>query len=149
MGLDMYLTKKIYIGADDDYRNIKGIINITEGKNNKKIKINFNRVSEIIEELAYWRKANHIHKWFVDNIQDGEDDCASYNVSYKQLKKLISLCNACIDKINKPETLLPTQEGFFFGDTKYDISYYDELHHTINMLKDISENDNYEYRSSW
>lgn len=21
-------------------------------------------------EVGYWRKANHIHKWFVDNVQE-------------------------------------------------------------------------------
>lgn len=29
----------------------------------------------IWKEIGYWRKANHIHKWFVDCVQDGEDDC--------------------------------------------------------------------------
>ena len=24
---------------------------------------------------AYWRKANQIHAWFVDNVQQGNDDC--------------------------------------------------------------------------
>ena len=26
-------------------------------------------------QIASWRKANAIHKWFVDNVQDGVDDC--------------------------------------------------------------------------
>ena len=25
------------------------------------------------DQIASWRKANAIHKWFVDNVQDGVD----------------------------------------------------------------------------
>lgn len=28
----------------------------------------------IWQEIGYWRKANHIHKWFVDKVQGGDDD---------------------------------------------------------------------------
>lgn len=46
----------------------------------------------IIEEVGYWRKANAIHKWFVDNIQDGEDDCDYYEVAPEQLEELLNIC---------------------------------------------------------
>lgn len=46
----------------------------------------------IIEEIGYWRKANAIHKWFVDNIQDGEDDCGYYEVASEQLEELLDIC---------------------------------------------------------
>ena len=62
MGLDMYLNKRTYIGAEYEHRKVKGKIEITEGEEDKPINIQFNRVSEIIERVAYWRKANQIHK---------------------------------------------------------------------------------------
>lgn len=43
----------------------------------------------IMTEIAYWRKANHIHKWFVDNVQYGVDDCGTYEVTEADLKKTI------------------------------------------------------------
>lgn len=46
----------------------------------------------IIEEVGYWRKANAIHKWFVDNIQDGEDDCGYYEIAPEQLEELLNIC---------------------------------------------------------
>ena len=61
MGLDMYLYKKTYIGANYDHRKVKGEINLTYGDNNNPFKINIDRVSEISEQVAYWRKANQIH----------------------------------------------------------------------------------------
>ena len=152
MGLDMYLSKKIYIGAQYEHNNVKGEINIE--KEGKPIKINFNKVSYIEESTAYWRKANHIHKWFVDNVQNGVDDCGDYDVSIDQLKELVSTCKKVIEtaktvdgQILYSETwdseghhynykdglvisnqeeiaeILPTTRGFFFGSDDYD-QYY-------------------------
>ena len=30
---------------------------------------------ENCEEVAYWRKFNALHNWFVQNCQDGVDEC--------------------------------------------------------------------------
>lgn len=50
------------------------------------------RVSVIEEDVMYWRKANHIHAWFVDNVQDGIDNGGSYYVSEDKLRELLSVC---------------------------------------------------------
>lgn len=50
------------------------------------------RVKDIVEEIAYWRKANAIHRWFVENVQGGKDDCGDYYVSREQLQKLLDTC---------------------------------------------------------
>lgn len=54
----------------------------------------------IIETVADWRKANHIHKWFVDNVQDGVDDCETYEVTKEQLKELLDVCKKVINESN-------------------------------------------------
>jgi hypothetical protein len=46
--------------------------------------------------VAYWRKANAIHKWFVDNVQDGVDECQPSDVSRKQLEELVRLCKEVV-----------------------------------------------------
>lgn len=51
----------------------------------------------IIETVADWRKANHIHKWFVDNVQDGVDDCEIYEVTKEQLEELLDVCRKVIN----------------------------------------------------
>ena len=87
MGLDMYLNKKTYVG--NEYRKPDQMVLVTMPTNEKdatfKIHepIKTERVSEITERVGYWRKANHIHKWFVDNVQGGNDDCGDYLVSLK------------------------------------------------------------------
>lgn len=44
------------------------------------------------QELMEWRKANAIHKWFVENVQDNEDDCRSYELTLENLIRLKDIC---------------------------------------------------------
>ena len=46
----------------------------------------------IVTEAAYWRKANHIHKWFIDNCAGGEDDCTRIDVDGEDLENLLEVC---------------------------------------------------------
>lgn len=47
----------------------------------------------IMEEVGYWRKANQIHNFFVENVQDGEDDCSYHNECTKKiLEDLLDKC---------------------------------------------------------
>ena len=46
----------------------------------------------IFTEIAYWRKANQIHNYFVNYVQGGNDDCGNYDVSKKQLEDLLYKC---------------------------------------------------------
>jgi len=49
-------------------------------------------------EAGYWRKANAIHKWFVENVQDGNDDCGEYVVSRENLEELLCLCREVVSE---------------------------------------------------
>lgn len=53
------------------------------------------------KEVAYWRKANQIHKWFVDNIQNGVDDCDNYQVSKENLEELLNICKQVKSEFNR------------------------------------------------
>ena len=92
MGLDMYLSKKTYVENWNhmDKSELHDIIVKKGGKIRKDIKPD--RISEITESVAYWRKANQIHNWFVDNVQGGEDDCREYYVDREQLQELLNIC---------------------------------------------------------
>lgn len=154
MGLDMYLTKKTYVGAHWEHRKVTGVVAIKVGE--KDLPIKFNRISIIEEHVGYWRKANHIHRWFVEKVQGGEDDCREHNVSIEQLKLLLEDCKAVKSTIVSAPEKLPTQEGFFFGGTDYDEYYWEDIEDTIKIIEDIvkEEEENgtgadYYYQSSW
>lgn len=151
MGLDQHLKKKIYIGANYEHRNITGKVEIF--KDGREIKIDFKKISYIDLQIAYWRKSNQIHKWFVENIQDGEDDCGEYIVSEKELQKLKNLCDEVLKDNNKAEELLPNSRGFLFGSQEYDEYYFQDLKYTSEILNEVLlENGidaDYYYSSSW
>jgi hypothetical protein len=75
MGLDMYLTRKVYV-KNWSFRKPEELHEITVKRGGQpRTDINPEKISYVIEDVAYWRKANAIHKWFVDNCQDGVDEC--------------------------------------------------------------------------
>jgi hypothetical protein len=53
--------------------------------------------SDFFEGVGYWRKANAIHKWFVENVQGGEDDCGRYEVEQGVLKELREVAQEVVD----------------------------------------------------
>lgn len=133
MGLDMYLRKKIYIGANFEHNEIAGEINITKG--GEPFKINMNKVTYVIEDWGDWRKANAIHQWFVENVQEGKDDCREYYVSEDKLKELLDICNQIKANPTLAPELLPTRGGFFFGSTDYDEYYWNDIDLTISIIE--------------
>jgi hypothetical protein len=154
MGLDQYLTKKTYVKnwnhmSDDEKHNVS-----VEGKSAKQIKPE--RITYIEEEVGYWRKANQIHSWFVQNVQNGNDDCKQYYVDDNKLQELSDNCKAVLAEHSKADTLLPAQGGFFFGGIDYDEWYFKQLEQTVeiidSILAEMKENDTYYefyYQSSW
>lgn len=137
MGLDMYLTKRTYVQNWDYMKESEKNHVSVKGASEKHIKPD--RVQYIIEQLCYWRKANHIHGWFVENVQGGVDDCKEYIVSLPELKQLMDVCYEVITDNSKAEELLPTSEGFFFGTTGYDEFYFTQTSNTYKILKELVE----------
>lgn len=166
MGLDMYLNKNIYVGANYEHNKIAGSIKLT--KEGKPIPVNLKRVIYIEEQVGYWRKANQIHKWFVDNVQEGVDNCGEYDVSKEKLMELLESCEKVkaasilkdgtvkngeqliggvfvpnveegkeIVNAEIAEQILPTQSGFFFGGTDYDEFYMHDIDDTIEIIKAV------------
>ena len=108
----------------------------------------------IFQDIAYWRKANQIHKWFVDNIQDGNDDCGNYIVTKEQLERLLSICMHIKANPDSAWKHLPTQSGFFFGGTEYDQWYWEDIDYTIKALETVLKETDFDnwivfYSSSW
>ena len=110
----------------------------------------------LFKEVAYWRKANQIHNWFVENLQDGIDECQLTFVDEDSLRELLELCKNVSEKrsIEFSKENLPTTSGFFFGDVDYDEYYYSDVELTITKLEEILEATDFDkevifYQSSW
>lgn len=151
MGLDMYLYRKHYvkqwdhIPAEDQY-------NVTVKKGNKTVThIKKDRICYITEEVGYWRKFNALHQWFVENCQEGVDDCRESYVPYESIKEVLDILKKIKDNHSLSEELLPSASGFFFGSTEYDDWYFQNVEETIPLLEEILKEDTGEiyYKSSW
>ena len=152
MGLDSYLYKKSYVRSVDWHKpEARMEVEVkTGGKVDERIKPE--RVRYIVEEVAYWRKANQIHNWFVQNVQNGIDECQSSYVSREQLEELLDVCKKVEADNELAGTLLPSTSGFFFGGTEYDEWYFKDISNTIVYLTEILEDemaDYFEYSASW
>lgn len=160
MGLDMYMKqRKRYSWVD---------FNKKENFTVKKMKVTIEREFEdgekrvdVVEKenpeyalyvevpVAYWRKANAIHRYFVENCADGVDNCQPVYVDGSQIEELVNLCKEVLADHSKASELLPTQEGFFFGSTEYDEWYFKDLEKTVKMLGNLDFEEDYIYEASW
>lgn len=145
MGLDMYLKAERYLSEfnSEDRELIDNIGTLLGGLAN---------VKTIGVEAGYWRKANQIHKWFVDNVQNGKDECQKEYVSRDQLQALRDLCVQVIANPDQAEKLLPSESGFFFGGTSYDEGYFSDLEDTIKIIDAaliMPDNWDFYYQSCW
>ena len=165
MGLDMYLSARKYINKIDwSAIDRQDTINYAEATipqwNNI---VNAAELSHVADEndiygvsvsvnCAYWRKVNSVHKWFVDNVQDGEDNCQEYYVSHDKLKELLTTARQALFKKDPSE--LPPSAGFFFGTYDIDEYYWSGIKSTIKQLSKLTELPDFEelsfyYQSSW
>jgi hypothetical protein len=189
MGLDMYLcrTKKVKGLTAEDYSKVdntisdvpkdtfKGIRQSIKGRTKQAYEQLDEVVKErgeyyswlsIFEHIGYWRKANAIHNFFVQECQDGVDECQLSIVRKTHLKDLLKRCKKAIsvkdiylnDGILKDgegiEDYLPTTSGFFFGGTEFNEWFFNDVEETIELVEKVLKETDFKtqvicYRSSW
>lgn len=150
MGLDAWLYARKHVHSFND----------------PQLQTKLNQIIEVLDfpgeangisvEVLYWRKANAIHGWFVENVQDGEDDCREVCVRRENLVKLKETIDRCLENPLLANELLPTRSGCFFGSLEYDEYYWDDLKRTTQKLEQLLlrvEDGDWEwsfyYSSSW
>lgn len=173
MGLDMYLkkTKKVegftaghYQIVDNVISDLKtigpyvldleamtGLVNANELLDSINLQGESFHWYSIYNEVGYWRKANQIHQWFVDNVQGGIDGCDPYIVKKDKLEELLGLVNVVLADHSKTEELLPIQAG---SGTDYDEYYFKDLEQTKEILEKVLKDTDFKrevilYRSFW
>jgi len=104
MGLDMYLTakKRMYPNWKEKKEDTQEMKEIRKAVPEMFKSGNMDYM-EVGFEAGYWRKANHVHAWFVEKCQDGEDNCGRHYVSRDNLKELLYT----VKKVLKSSSLIP------------------------------------------
>lgn len=156
MGLDMYLYRREYLS------------NYSWGSEHEKEKDAFHAIADAVGIqpckdaphihvevcVAYWRKANAIHKWFCD-LDGGRDECQNIYVTRGQLMELRNLCDSVLLQPAIAQDVLPPQAGFFFGSYGIDEWYMEDMRNTITQLDKILASvpegswTEFVYRASW
>lgn len=184
MGLDQYLYRKTYLGYDDK-QNIREALGKETYRKEKNIPEGFKlppalkdtlekleKCAEYNEEVAYWRKANMLHGWFVRNCQSIQEDI-EIKVTYQDLVNLLKDINEVLENTvletgqvhmgttftdkgieekyeeglivkdsSVAEELLPTTQGFFFGSYDYDEYYVMDLKDAKEKLEKVINESN-------
>lgn len=150
MGLDMYLYAEKFV-SNAEYRKeqdkFSAIIKALNADT-------FAKDHAIVElEVAYWRKANAIHGWFVQHAE--ADDCSPIYFTREQIAELLGICKQLLlDKDEEQaEELLPPTAGFFFGTYEIDEWYWQSVEQTATILDEIltnvPEDWSFKYQASW
>jgi hypothetical protein len=148
MGLDMYLTAKQYLSEYNDQDKTIS----TEIMRHFPELSEQHTIQEVSVRVGYWRKANAIHKWFVENVQEGEDNCNPYPVPRERLQELRDTCERVLAFRELATAQLPPASGFFFGSDEINEWYYRDLEETVKIIDAclaLPNDWSIEYQSSW
>ena len=165
MGLDMNLYERqycpsVYCKEKDKKTNFTTKVYNYDGTSKK---TKFKNVAYIICRKGYWRKANEIHRFFLDRCTDNGNEW-EYNgrdivVSEEVLTELLNICQELLKLKGKKfkeeaKKKLPTSQGFFWGSYEYDKWYRQDLRNTIKILKSLDlpskdYNIDFIYNANW
>jgi hypothetical protein len=147
---EKYVSGYDFVGAEqvERYRAIVDLVGLSEFADPD------SPGATVSVTVAYWRKANQIHSWFVQNVQGGEDECQPHHVSREQLRDLRDLCAKLVREKDyaAAENALTPMGGFFFGSTEIDEWYWKDLEDTVTQLDRVlsaPDGVDFVYQSSW
>lgn len=130
MGLDSYL----YVKQEHSAKTLKQILELA--KTDTKLQEAIGEDMEVLEELAqegyvdtshqvaYWRKANQIHNFFIQECAGGEADCRLVYVCMEDLKELVRRCKKIIKTVQYKKDWV--SNGILFGSNEQEIFYLDD-----------------------
>ena len=89
-----------------------------------------------VRQIGYFRKVNFLVKCF-ENIKGMQiENCVPIMISKKDVEELLNRCIKVLANHSLAEALLPTQEGFFFGNTDYNDYYFKDVKSVKDYVKD-------------
>lgn len=89
------------------------------------------------KEVAYFRKVNFLLPFF----EYGEN-CSRLEIDGYKIDELLVKCKQVLEDHSLAEELLPTQGGFFFGNTEYNDWYFDDVKEVYDKFSEIAEDFN-------
>jgi len=115
MGLDMYLEAEKYLSgwshAKPAEKKLQADVLRAAGLSGFRCDDSPSASLEVT--VAYWRKASAIHRWFVEKVQEGRDECQKSEVDRDQLRELVNDCRAVLDSVETIEGDIDTGRTYY------------------------------------
>ena len=93
------------------------------------------------KKLAYFRKVNFLISFIEDYYAIGVGNGKDIEIDKDCITELYIRCAQVLQNHSLAEKLLPTQEGFFFGNTDYNDNYFHDVENVrdacINLLDEF------------
>ena len=77
--------------------------------------------------IGEFRKVNFLIPFFESQLGYKIENLCKVKIAKENAEELLRRCSAVLDDHSRAEELLPTQEGFFFGNTDYDDYYFRDV----------------------
>ena len=101
MGLDIYISKKTFIGAMFHASGVNGIISLT--KRGKQIPIKLQRVAYVIEDIYHGSKTHWLHNWLNRELPEELMNAKECEISEDVMDRLHRVCNEILAHRNRPD----------------------------------------------
>lgn len=142
MGLDIRFEKAKRHRVEETKERLNDIEKELENANYSSVE-EFNSLNNEYDELnpwkevAYFRKVNFLLPFF----EYGEN-CSRLEIDDYKIDELLDKCKQVLEDHSLAETLLHTQDGFFFGSIEYDDWYFDDVKEVYDKFSEIAEDFN-------
>ena len=140
MGLDMYLYRREYVSGWN-FSEKMGFSDSLELYNNILNSFNALRCDKAPHAyvdicIAYWRQAQSIHNWFINELGDGIDECQDI---YVPRDKLIELRNLAETALASSDAL-PENSGLSPDSAGIDEFYMEDMRLTVEQISAVLKN---------
>ena len=101
MGLDIYISKKTFIGAMFHASGVDGIISLT--KRGKQIPIKLQRVAYVIEDIYHGHKTHWLHSWLNRELPEVLGNAEEREIDGDVMDRLHRVCIEILAHRNIPD----------------------------------------------
>ena len=101
MGLDIYLSKKTFIGAMFRSSKFGGVISLT--KRGEKVPINADHLSWVVEDIFHGRKTYWLQEWLNHELPQALNNAEEQEIGPEVMNRLHQACSEVLAHRNMPD----------------------------------------------
>lgn len=88
-------------------------------------------------EIGYFRKVNFLVAYMSAYFNEDIENCKDYSLTVDCVEELIRRCEEVLKDHSVAPILLPTMDGFFFGNTEYSEYYFEDVKEVLEKMQEV------------